>query len=106
MAYVYQDDVLAPKGLIWFSYEGQNPFSIYAGLGEDFQQIFEVKGKDIFEDDFKWDITADPHPFYIRFHIDKKFDKYTKGHIHVAFHGVQPTDPNKKGRLMAYLLNG
>jgi len=103
MAYVYQDDVLAPKGLVWFAYYGQDPFRIYSGIGDIFQEIFEVKGKDIFEDEFRWDITSDPNTFYVKFHVERKFDKWTKGNVHIAFLGAQPTDPNKKGRLMVEL---
>lgn len=97
MAYVIEDDILAPKGAIVIEYRGSNPFAIYPRVADLLMTIFEAKGLHIFEDDFRWDVTSDPRPFFIRIHLDKGLDKFTRGIVSVRLQGKQPTDPKKSG---------
>lgn len=100
MAFRMVDDVLAPKGAIVYEYYGKNPFSIYFGLGRILQEIFHVRGKDIFEDEFRWDITEDPRPFFFIIRMQKGMDRFTDGYVQIKVFGAQPTDPTKDGKLL------
>jgi len=100
MVYAITDDVLAPKGVITIEYYGKNPFSIYPRISRNLQVIFHARGKDIFEDEFRWDVTADPNPFFIKVHLDKGLDKWTTMYIRLKIFGTQPTNPNKDGKMV------
>lgn len=95
--YVIVDDILAPKGAIVLEYRGPNPFAIYLKLSGLLQVIFEGKGENFFEDEFRWDITEDPRPFFIRVHFEKGIDRFTDMHIGIKLQGKQPTDIAKPG---------
>lgn len=97
MPYVIEDDILAPKGVIVIEYRGPDPFAIYPRIPGLLMTIFEAKGLHIFEDDFRWDITADPRPFFIKTRLNKGLDKFTRGVVSVRLQGKQPTDPKKPG---------
>lgn len=99
MGFRWVDDALAPKGAVVFEYYGKNPFSVYAGMGGVLQTIFHIRGLNVFEDDFRWDITEDPRPFFVMTHIDKGFDNISEGKVQIKLFGAQPTDPNKDGKL-------
>lgn len=99
MGFVIRDDVLAPRGFISIEYNGPNPLSVINGLRDIIQLIFQVKGKDIQEKEFIWDITSDPRPFAIKFIVDKKFDQFTKAAMTLYMFGKQPTDPTKVGEI-------
>lgn len=97
MAYVIEDDILAPKGVILIEYRGPNPFAIYPKLRDFLMTIFEAKGLHIYEDDFRWDITGDPRSFFIKTRLEKGLDKFTKGTVSLQLQGKQPIDPRKSG---------
>jgi len=99
MAYVIEDDILAPKGAIIIEYRGPNPFAIYPRVRDFLMTIFEAKGLHIYEDDFRWDITGDPRSFFIRIRLDKGLDKFTRGVVGVRLQGNQPVDPRKPGTI-------
>jgi len=100
MAFRMVDDVLAPKGALVYEYYGKNPFSIYFGLGGILQSIFHVRGKDIFEDEFRWDTTADPRPFFFVIRVGKGVDRFTDGFVKIKVFGAQPTNPTKEGKML------
>jgi hypothetical protein len=100
MAFRVVDDVLAPKGALVYEYYGKDPFSVYFGLSSVLQSIFHVRGKDIFEDQFRWDTTADPRPFFFIVKTNKGLDRFTDGWVQLKVFGAQPTDPTKDGKLM------
>jgi hypothetical protein len=100
MAFKMVDDVLAPKGALVYEYYGKDPFSLYFGIGSVLQSIFHLRGKDIFEDQFRWDITADPRPFFFIVRANKGMDRFTEGNVQIKVFGAQPTDPSKDGKLM------
>lgn len=99
MPYIIQDDVLAPRESIIIDYSGPNPLSAYYALDQLLRLIFEFKGSHLFEPDFRWDITEDPRPFFIRFYAERGFDKFTRVRIDFKLLGKQPTDPTKSGSL-------
>ena len=101
MALRIVDDALAPKGAVVYEYYGPNPFSIYFGLSGILQSIFHVRGKDIFEDQFRWDTTGDPRQFFLRFHMNKGMDKFTEGNVNIKVYGMQPINSeSKEGKLL------
>lgn len=97
MPFVIRDDVLAPKDVKIINYSGPNPLVVYYALDKLFRLTFKVKGTHLFEPDFRWDTTADPRPFYIRFYTEKGFDKFSRFRIEIWMQGRQPTDPTKNG---------
>lgn len=100
MPYIIEDDVLAPKGAEVVEYYGPNPFSIYTKIGGLLQTIFHARGLNVFEDQFRWDITTDPRPFFIQMHLNKKLDNFTRLYIFIKLYGAQPSDETKSGRLL------
>ncbi len=89
------DYVLAPEDKVKIEYNGPNPFRIYLMLPGLMKKIFHGKGKNIFEESFKWDITTDPREFYFKLKYgDDKFDKFTTFEIKIKAFGMQPSDPN------------
>jgi len=97
MDFSIKDDLLAPKGIKVLEFKGPNPFGFYKEIPNIMQLMFEVKGKDTFETDFRWDITSDPRPFFIKTHIQKKFDGFTGIIVALKIQGKQPSDPTKNG---------
>jgi len=99
--YVIFDYVLAPDDKIRIDYRGPNPFRIYVMISELLQNIFHGRGKNVFEDSFKWDITDSPPTFYFRFRFgDVKFDRFTTYEIKIRVFGAQPKDPNDPNGLL------
>ena len=97
---VYEDDVLAPKDKIAIEYYGPNPFAVYPGLKGLIQVIFHARGQHIFETQFRWDITADPRPFFISMHLNLSLDRFTRLIVPMKIFGTQPSDPTKNGKLL------
>ena len=95
------DDVLAPNDKLIIEYKGPNPFRVYGPIPRLLQVIFHGRGKNVFEDKFKWDVTGDPRDFYfiIRWD-DDRFDNFTRPLVTVMGLGKQPSDPsNPNGAL-------
>ncbi len=97
--YVVEDDLLAPKRTIVIEYFGKNPFAVYSRMRGWLQGIFHTKGKDIFEPQFRWDLTADPRPFYFTMYVERQIDRFTFLYVRLTVFGAQPSDPDKSGRL-------
>ena len=99
MPWILKDNALAPRTSIELSYAGPNPFQSYSILKEIVEIDLKFKGKDVFEDDFRWDITEDPRPFFVKFRFKIGFDKFSKGWIFTELRGKQPSDPEKNGEV-------
>lgn len=99
MAFRVEDEVLAPHNIVTLRYSGINPFMIYKRVSPLMQLIFQIKGKDIIESDFRWDTSEDPRGFYIRIWGERTFDQFTKLIIYVKLEGAQPTDVSKPGKM-------
>jgi len=97
--FVINDDILAPKPKIVVEYRGPNPFAIYPRIGGLLQGIFQARGVNYFEDDFRWDVTSDPRQFLLRMHLEKGFDKFSEGRVDLKIIGHQPLDPKKNGAI-------
>jgi len=96
--WVIEDSMLAPRDKIEINYKGPNPFAIYKRLDSSFfQRTFEVGSTDTWEREFRWTEGNDPHPFFIRIFVRRKFDANTIGYFEILMQGNQPSDPSKNG---------
>lgn len=103
MPWILRDKVLAPTEEITISYGGPNPFQAYKVAMRAIDVRLAIPSKDIFEEVFKWDITADPRDFYVIIKVRKSFDLFSKGWIYLELRGKQPVDPEKPGQLTVTL---
>lgn len=99
MAFVIEDDILAPREDIEIKYNGPNPFAIYEKIPKLLQTIFKARGVHYYEDEFRWDVTGDPRVFHIKMHLDKGIDRRTRGVVRIKLDGDQPVDPKKPGAI-------
>jgi hypothetical protein len=94
-SYTIIDSVFAPDDKIKLDYKGPNPWRVYLALPKLMQLIYHGRGKNVFEDKFKWDITSDPRDFYFRLRYDDiKLDARTKFVTDILGLGRQHSDPN------------
>jgi hypothetical protein len=101
------DDVLAPNDKIVIEYKGPNPFRVYGRIFGLMQVIFHGRGKNVFEDKFKWDITGDPRDFYFFYRWDDdRFDNYSRPKYSMLALGKQPSDPNNPNGAIYIELKG
>ena len=97
MAYLLRDEILAPRNAIVIEYSGPNPFSVFGKIDQLFKTIFEAKGTNMFEDDFRWDVSADPNPFFFKYAVKRRLDKWTGFEVKTKVQGAQPKDKTKSG---------
>ena len=97
---VIEDDCLAPSPYMEIKYKGPNPFRVYPLTPGILKNIFVIRGKDIWEREFRWDITGDPRGFYVHIIVKKTLDAYTKIFAEIMMMGKQPTDPTKEGEIL------
>ena len=95
----FEDECLAPEARLRIDYTGPNPFRIYQAARGIMMRVLEVQAKDYWERDFRWDISSDPRPFFVRIYVNKGIDSRTSALIEVIMQGVQPSDPKKEGKL-------
>ncbi len=94
-----EDDCLAPERVIRVDFKGVNPFKVYQAMPQALRVIYDVRGKDIFEKEFRWDYSEDPRSFFFRFIVRKKYDMWSNVWTEVAAQGKQPSDMNKEGEV-------
>lgn len=94
-----RDEIPAPREFIQIEYRGPNPLKVYHELNQIFRMLWEVKGTQINEPDFRWDTTSDPRPFFIQVFVERGVDKFTSYRVDLKMQGTQPTDPTKDGTL-------
>lgn len=99
MSWILKDEVLIPHEESTLSYAGVNPFQAYSLCKRLFEVVLRAKGKDIYEDEFCWDTTADPRFFSVKFRVEIGYDTLSKGIMYVGLKGEQPTDPAKTGKV-------
>jgi len=96
MVFQIVDDLNIPKEVKSINYSGPDPFRVYARVSPLLQIIFQSKGEDIYEEDFRWDDfkASDTHNFYFRFALEKRLDKWTMIRFVTRVFGHQPKDPS------------
>ena len=100
MSFEIVDDFNVPKEVTSVSYFGPDPFRIYTRISPLLQIIFQAKGENVYEDDFRWDNAGDPQSFYFRFRLERGLDKWTTAVFIIRVYGHQPKDPtDPKGRM-------
>ncbi len=95
--WILEDDCLTPDRQLKIEYHGPNPFKIYGAMGGFLRAIFDVRGKDVWERDFRWDNTSDPRWFFFKFITKKTYDMWTVLYPEIIVEGKQYADPNKDG---------
>jgi len=100
--YVIFDYIFTPDDKIRIEYKGPDPIGkVYSKLSKNLQIIFHGRGKNVFEDQFKWDITDSPPTFYTAYRLsDAKFDRFTKYEVRIKIFGAQPKDLNDPNGLL------
>jgi hypothetical protein len=98
--WIMEDDCLAPARTIRINFTGPNPFRVYPPIRRMLGTLLEIRGKNIWERDFRWDFSSDPRDFFVRIVAQKSCDAWTKAYIELIFQGKQPTDPTKDGDLV------
>mgnify|MGYP000023416737 CR=1 FL=1 len=96
---IIRDNCMTPDKYIELNFEIPNPFKFYKTSLNLFKMFFEARGMDIWEREFRWDDTSDPHEFLSKVFVRKSRDQYTYWRAEIFFHGYQPSDPNRIGRL-------
>jgi hypothetical protein len=94
-----EDDCLAPAGNIVVEFKGKNPFAVYKALKDVLKKVFGVGASALWERDFRWDITSDPRPFFVRYFVNKSIDMRSKVLAEIILEGEQPSDPEKEGKI-------
>lgn len=97
--WIFEDDCLSPERSILIEYSGPEPFKAYTALRGMLERIFEVETIDLWERDFRWDISSDPRSFYMRMYVNKGIDARTRMMVEIIMEGSQPSDPKKVGHL-------
>lgn len=100
-----EDDCSTLGSKLKVNYVGPNPFRICLRASDILLRFFEVEKKDVWERDFRWDISSDPNKFHVRFFVQKKIDDKSEIFAEIVMEGVQPSDPTKNGNV-SILISG
>ncbi len=98
-SWVLEDDCLVPDRQIRIDYKGPNPFRLYAIVPQLLRAIWEIRGKDVWEREFRWGSEDDPRMFFSRFIARKTYDNWSKVYMEIIMQGKQHSDPNKEGEV-------
>jgi hypothetical protein len=101
--WILEDDCLVPERVLRIDFKGPNPFKLYGAVPQFLRSIFDVRGKDVYEKEFRWDNTGDPRDFFSRFVVRKGYDMWSVVWAEVTMQGKQPSDPNKDGEVFILL---
>lgn len=99
IANVIRDEIPAPREYIELQYKGPNPLAVYQRIDLLLRKIWEIKGTQLYEPDFRWDTTSDPRPFFINVFAERAMDKWTAWRVDIKMQGAEPSDPYKDGVL-------
>ena len=101
--WILEDDCLVPERIIRLDFKGTNPFRVYHAIPGFLRAIFDVRGKDVYEKEFRWDYTSDRRDFLSRFIVRKGYDMWSVVWVEITMQGKQPSDPNKEGEMFVLL---
>lgn len=98
--WLIEDSMLAPRDKIEINFEGPNPFNIYKKIDSEYlQKTIEIGSTDVWERDFRWSASDDPHAFFVRIFAHRGFDNFSEGYFEILLQGRQPNDPSKNGQV-------
>ncbi len=100
---IFEDDCLTPERTIRIDFKGPNPFRFYSEIIMILRDILEIRRLNIYERDFRWDITSDPRAFFYRVWGRKPYDATTDGFFELVFQGKQPSDITKDGEMVIFI---
>ncbi|MFH7880834.1 MAG: hypothetical protein QXI09_02385 [Candidatus Aenigmatarchaeota archaeon] len=103
MAWIIEDDCLAPERYIKLTYRGPNPFSVYQSTFGICRKYLEIDPSDYWERDFRWDISEDPRSFYARIIIQKSLDNRSKIFFEIIMQGKQPKEIKQEGEVVVLI---
>lgn len=86
---VIESNVLVPEYKKTLDYYGPHPSRILKELPELLQTIYKIKNKDVFEDDFRWDVSGDPISFYMEMRAQDAKDSKSKIWVGFRISGEQ-----------------
>ena len=86
---IFEDNLSYPKEKEIIKFTGPEPFKIYNIIGDLFKDVFELAGKDVFEDELRWNALSEDKAFNTKWHVEKKFDGWTKMEVVVVILGKQ-----------------
>lgn len=98
-----EDDCLAPEAKYRIDYVGPQPFKVVTELKETLRQTLAKETKDVWERDFRWDVTGDPRTFYTRYMVSEGWDDNTRILWELTLQGFQPIDPTKDGKIIIFV---
>jgi len=85
-------NLLSPSASKTIEYVGPNPTLIYKIIPDILLDTFRLGTSKIYEDEVKWDVTAEPTVFYGYWRANEKKDNLTALWIHVEVSGKQYKD--------------
>jgi hypothetical protein len=83
------DNLVYPKEKEVIKFNGFEPFGFYYKARNIFLNVFELSGKDIFEEKLKWDATGEDKSYWVKWHFEKKMDSWSKVKLSITFQGAQ-----------------
>lgn len=86
---VFESNVLTPEYKKTLDYYGPHPSKILKELPELLTTVYKIKNKDVFEDDFRWDISGDPTSFYMEMRAQDAKDSKSKIWVRFRITGEQ-----------------
>ncbi len=101
--WVLDDDCLVPASTIRIDFKGTNPFRFYRDIRTVLREVLEIRGKDIWERDFRWDFAVEPRKFFVKVAAKKSFDNWTAAYFELTFQGTQPSDLIKEGEMVIFV---
>lgn len=101
--FILEDDCLVPARTLRINFTGPNPFRIYPPIRRILGTLLEIRGKNIWEREFRWDFSTDPRDFFVRIIAKKGCDAWSNVYIEIVFQGKQPVDPTKDGELIVLI---
>ena len=85
------DDLLAPRDFIEIKFQGKEPFNVCTLVPRLLIDVMKISGKDVFETDIRWDVTAEPREFYGMWRGKRDEDRWTTTRMKIRAQGAQAT---------------
>lgn len=101
--YTLVSDLLAPIYFKVLEYEGPHPSRILKLIPQIILDVWRIDSPALYEDEFKWDVSADPIDFYGVWRGKEGIDERTSVFAIVKVHGKQ-SKKDKMGKVTVWIL--